>query len=95
MSAECGTPGGYSKHIRNREATCAACREARRVYMATLRATNSKARERDREDTRLVYKALREVRDAHPDEYRAALDRIRAESVERRALALLRKAAER
>ncbi|MCW2899978.1 MAG: hypothetical protein JWO67_2243, partial [Streptosporangiaceae bacterium] len=40
--ADCGTIGGYARHYRRKEESCAPCREARKAYRRQLRADHAK-----------------------------------------------------
>ena len=42
MPAKCGTPSGYSKHLREKTPTCDACKKANRVRMAEYYKNNPK-----------------------------------------------------
>jgi len=77
-----GTYAGYQRHIREKESTCAPCREAARLYVAERRASNPDSYAREKAGTRASSRALWRLADLHRDEYdRLYADELRAEHV--------------
>lgn len=69
--AECGTPGGYKRHVRERTPQCEPCKEARRQEAKDRRAeAKRQARRRARTDALLARDArLQEARERFAAKY--------------------------
>ena len=65
-----GTLAGSQRHSRAGEPPCDACRAAKAEYDREWRSAPEKTR-RNRLHARAQARALRKLKDAHPDEYRA------------------------
>jgi hypothetical protein len=76
--AECGTDGGYQRHIRLREEPCEACRMARRDYMRDLRARSPHIRAGDQVDTKVKNRALWRLAREYPQRFNQLVDEERA-----------------
>ena len=64
-----GTPSGFSKHQKLKEAPCEACRAAKAEYDARLRAADSKTLA-SRRAAKAQGRALQALRTRYPLEYR-------------------------
>jgi hypothetical protein len=69
--ARCGTTAGATRHSKNGDPPCDACRAAKAEYDRRWRSAPEAAR-RNRLHAKAQARAMQTLRLAHPDEYRAA-----------------------
>lgn len=74
----CGTTAGNDRHLSAGEPACEACKAAKAEYDKRWRAAPERTRI-NRMHAKAQSRALRALKDAHPDEYRALYVRMKAE----------------
>ena len=77
-AVRCGTASGYRSHQKNGEKPCDACAAAKSAYDKRRREAPPLAR-RSRAHAKAQSRALRRLKDSHPDEYRALYEQAKAE----------------
>ena len=74
----CGTNGGYQRHRKSGETPCAACREAKREYQRTYRASSESTRDREYRYSLARHRAIERLIRLHPAQFDALLADERA-----------------